>query len=162
LTRSTGAYLTTYSLVLSGGYTTTQSVYMSKGPSSPITPSYASIYIKAAQTNSNGGIFRTVSDTGYFGLYCEFMSDGKMYTFNSSGASVLVGSYSADEWYRLEFKNINWSAHTYDLWVNGAMSLTGTTFRSISSNNCSSILLCNYDNTGAGTYTFYFDEIMMK
>ncbi|HHG84518.1 MAG TPA: T9SS type A sorting domain-containing protein, partial [Bacteroidetes bacterium] len=58
-------------------------------------------------------------------------------------------------WYHLEFKNIDFVAKTYDIWLDGTLVRAGHAFRSQSSTNISTMFLYNFSGSG----TAYYDDI---
>lgn len=54
-------------------------------------------------------------------------------------------------WYHIELRNINWSAHTFDIYINNSLQATAFPFRSNTQNNISRVHLYNY-NSGAAAW----------
>lgn len=61
---------------------------------------------------------------------------------------------SPNQWYHIEMRNINFSTHTFDVYINNNLVQTGFPFRSSTQNNLSTVHLYNYSN-GTG----YWDNI---
>lgn len=69
--------------------------------------------------------------------------------FVSSVTHVFNGSIGT--WYHIELRNINWSAHTFDLYVNNVLQYTSFPFRSSTQNDVSRVHLYNFTN-GTGVW----------
>lgn len=107
--------------------------------SSSSTTSDTYFVIGDASTSSNQGI-----------AFVYFASSGKIrYYANSS--NVVEINYTANTWYHLEMRNINYVAKTYDVWVNGSLVQSNFPFRSSSSTNISTVYLYNFSNA-TGSY----------
>ncbi|PCH93232.1 MAG: hypothetical protein COB85_07400, partial [Bacteroidetes bacterium] len=91
------------------------------------TPDRISWYMKSSTTSSYGG-FVVIGDnpTG--------ATNGIIYMFqNTSGAYYLntrtIGSYAANQWYYVELRNINFTAKTYDIYIDGVLLAGNEPFR---------------------------------
>jgi hypothetical protein len=61
------------------------------------------------------------------------------------------------QWYKIELKNINYTAQTSDIWINNVLFTTGFPFRSNGLNNVSRVHLYNLSAVG----TSIWDDIMI-
>jgi large repetitive protein len=151
----TGANGSSYCMNLYGGYGNLNVYAYTEVSSAGITPTSVSYYMKTGSTGHECGVVRLYSSDGYDSLMCYF---GTTYlTLYTSGA-VNIQTYTADTWYHIEFRNINWTAHTFDFYVNDSLKTSGAGFVSTSSNDAMNFEILNFT-----TYSdFYIDEIVMK
>ena len=152
---TSGADSTAFALSYTGGLSDGYWTQMSVG----IRPSYISFWAKvSANTAANTGEF-VCGDSSYYNLWSirfYFYSDGKMYVQDYT--DVLRGgvSYSANTWYHVELKNINWTTYTYDFYVNGVASYTGVTMYADAPVDIATVDLFNESSVQA-----MWDEIVM-
>ncbi|MEI8158186.1 MAG: hypothetical protein WCH60_15075 [Burkholderiales bacterium] len=122
------------------------------------TPTYIGFYAKTASTAAIAGYF-FVGDANIrsnFGVMnFVFTRTGEMLV-SDGWSNYSGGSYTANTWYHIEFKNIDWTARKYDFYVNGVRKQSGIGFRTSSSTAITQIQLGNYDNAQSG-----FDEIQI-
>lgn len=121
-------------------------------------PKYISFRIKSASTFVNGGHF-SIGKNYTSGLDIEvirFNCNASGMGIDNSASQQYRVPYSADEWYFIEFKNIDFATRTYDYYVNGQLAHPNISFKS-TTNNINQIRLYNYDNT-----TTNFDNIMVN
>lgn len=159
---SSSAAAGTYSLTLQGGRGNGVDVYgqHKDGVSHAIdssTPSYISFYAKTASTNLSSGYFiigdSTLSSVAYDGaIEFKFSNTGELGVYDTAFRSG--GSYSADTWYFIEFRNINWTTKTFDFYVNGTLKRSAVEFRNKNVTALTQLHLYNYDNAQV-----WFDEI---
>ncbi len=62
----------------------------------------------------------------------------------------------ANQWYHIEMRNINWGAHTFDIYIDNVLHYTSFPFRSATQNDVSNIHLYNFGN-GTGIW----DEVII-
>lgn len=53
---------------------------------------------------------------------------------------------NTNQWYHIELRNINWSAHTFDIYIDNGLEYASFPFRSPSQNDISRIHLYNFNN----------------
>jgi|GEM_PF-2524257 len=81
--------------------------------------------------------------------FCYWQGSGGNIRFVSS--SNFDYPCTPDQWYHIEMRNINFAAHTFDIYINGNLQQTGFPFRSNTQNDLSVIHLYNYNN-GTGIW----------
>jgi len=75
-------------------------------------------------------------------------------TFTTAGASSPThGAMAANTWYLVDFRNINWTTFTYNVYIGGVLKATGNSFRA----NDTDITWFDLYNFNAGTS--WFDDI---
>jgi hypothetical protein len=155
-----GANGTTGSYRLDGGYlnSISESVYtyawLDSVSHSAFQPNCVEVYVRAASTIEEGAEIRGVGDGS--SIWAYFSNDGYIHLWGGDG-DTSVQSYSTNTWYRLQFKNINWTAKTYDFYVDGFLQVSGKPFDNPLASSMAQIWLWN-DETGSN---FYFDEFFV-
>jgi len=86
--------------------------------------------------------------------FAFFLNEGIITVQNSAETLLNGGNYLSNTWYHIEFRNINWSAKTFDLYVDNVSVLTGVTFRNTDATSVGKIWLYNFDDS-----TAFWDEI---
>lgn len=77
-----------------------------------------------------------------------------------TGSSISTGiSMTADTWQLFEFNNFNWSAGTYDIWLNGTKITTGATMENSSA--YSGVFAITHADTTAANDAWY-DNIIVR
>ena len=69
----------------------------------------------------------------------------------------VLSLYNADTWYKIELKNIDYTNHTYDVYVDDAPAITGQTIN----NNADAFGAIALYNIDAGSQ-FYYDDILIQ
>lgn len=118
------------------------------------SPKYISLYTRV-DTNNSGNYFILSNDHNYSNRTIYFWFDGTYLVFNDTQYyTCTLGT-----WYHIEFRNINWTTHTYDLYINGSEFALNKSFHAMPSNvdgfNCMDI----YGSTNFTTW--YIDDINM-
>lgn len=62
-------------------------------------------------------------------------------------SSTFIYNCSPGFWYHIEMKNINYTAHTFDIWINGVLMQTAFPFRNSTQNDVSNIHLYNFNSS---------------
>jgi hypothetical protein len=130
---------------------------------------------KSGTTASNDGLYRTFSALQpgsisfwiypYYYPYTVFYSSdttaAPLVTFYFSSTTLYMSAVTStsaavtpNTWHRVELRNINWTARTFDYWLDGTQRTTGTAFLG----SGTSILRMDMYDYYAG-YTNYWDEI---
>lgn len=150
VTTAQAANSTAHSLIQTGGSTHQQGLYRTL-PN--LKPTYVSWWVMPTTTTSYPGYFILTSggSMSNYLFYAYFQSSGTITTSNST-----TTPYVANTWYHFEMRNINWSAHTFDWYINGALIYPGHTF----SGSYSSIGRIDLYNFNSGTA--YWDEITFQ
>lgn len=148
-----------------------QSVYIYDGSAlgfihydlaSAITHDYFSIWVRTGAT-TNYVYINSQAETGNYGTgnnawHLGFQNDGKLKYFDGSWKDT-GATYSANTWHHIELKNVDFTAHTYDIWFDGTEYTTDTPFRV---NTVDSIQSIQLGVSGVGTTdNAFFDDIRM-
>jgi hypothetical protein len=93
-------------------------------------PTYMSWWMRTnTTTGANGyviiGDANTPSDNGV--LFCYFNATSSLRFFNTTGYNHPI---TANTWYHVECRNMNWTSRTMDIYVNNVLILTAWAFRS--------------------------------
>ena len=141
---------------LDGGYlqSLSEGVFAYRALGQSYQPSYLQIYVKSSSTLEEGGEIVGVGNAASFWIY--FSNNGNLYLYGSGG-SVNIGGYSSNSWYRLQLKNIDWTAKTYDFYINGVLKMDNMPFANNTATGLSELQLWN-DEPGCD---FFFDEFFM-
>lgn len=142
-----------YSLNLAGS----SSFY--QGPTAPFTssqPTYVSWRIKTNNTAVANGYFvlgdaNINSDNGILFAYCN--SGSSLRFFGTTGYNHPM---TANTWYHVEAKNINWTNRNMDIYVNGVLILPGWPFRSPTATSMDRLCIFNLNSA-----TSSFDNIII-
>ena len=138
------------------------------------TPDYISFYTKSPDISntSQGHNYFVLGSTTWNASIFFFMTTPNNSSLPTMGAALdnsfpgagQIGSdyilgveYTPNQWYHIEFKNINYNNYTYDFYVDGQLKFTSVPFRSNFS-SIGGIHLYHFTNNRTG----YYDEIIMK
>jgi hypothetical protein len=117
--------------------------------STPVTE--AGFWIRAASNGANiTVVFREASTTV---LTMGLTSSG----YFSVAGTPTATPYAADQWYHVEIRNIDWSAHTFDVYVGG--SLVGQGAMEVTTATGLDQIRVQVIPTATGSATVYFDEV---
>ena len=84
-------------------------------------------FLGTGDTNHHSGLaFRLISDEG--DIASINYHDGELRWYVGGTVHETIMAADADTWYRIELRNIDWSAHTYDIWVDGVEQYVGAAF----------------------------------
>ena len=156
VTSSTAADGSTYSLYITGACSTHYGgLYRLFSPT--LQPTRISYWARSSSTSTSDTYFvvhgsSTTGTTNQM-AFIYFRSGGYI---TAADSATDFYSYSANVWYHIEMRNINWTAHTFDLYVNGVLDTASAPFRA----NISAIGridLYNFDSA-----TGYWDEILFE
>lgn len=96
----------------------------------PGQPTYMSWWMKTNTTSAANG-YVVVGDanigTDNGVVFCYFNASSQLRFFNSTGYNHPI---TANTWYHVECRNMNWTARTTDIYVNNVLILTAWAFRS--------------------------------
>ncbi|PCJ79766.1 MAG: hypothetical protein COA57_15385, partial [Flavobacteriales bacterium] len=118
------------------------------------TPDYASFKIKNTSTTEYGSfvvIGNNPTGVTTNTLIYLFMSTSGQFYINTT----YYGTYSANQWYQIELQNIDWTAKTYDLYLDGVLLVASLSFRDVSLTSVNEVHLYKWTSTS----TAYFDDI---
>ncbi|MCB9231042.1 MAG: T9SS type A sorting domain-containing protein [Bacteroidia bacterium] len=121
------------------------------------TPSDISFYVRTSNLSAHNAYFviGDASISSNNGTIFIYVQSGVGLRFYSSPSLDYIYSISANTWYHVELKNINFSTFTYDIWVNGSLQYTGMSFRNNTA-NINQVQMFNLSNATAG-----YDEIII-
>ncbi|PCH96959.1 MAG: hypothetical protein COB85_03075, partial [Bacteroidetes bacterium] len=121
----------------------------------PDTPDYISVYMQPSQNVTYNGYF-SVGDANITSNYGIIF----LYTYNGNHRLYASGSVDANtpyvvgQWYHFEFVNINYTARTFDYYVDGVLIYPSFPFRSQTSVDISEVHLYNVNN-----YISRYDDV---
>ena len=85
-----------------------------------------------------------------------YLTGGHLYT--NDGTAHDLGTQSTGQWYLIELRNFNFTAHTFDVYRNGLSLVAGAAMASGSSNT--NKLYCgNWNSTG---YDIWYDNLRVR
>jgi hypothetical protein len=121
-----------------------------------INPTVNNIKIKMRRENMVGSssTYAWFRDSTTEMGYIQFNSAGALWFVQSSNNRVLASSYTLEQWYEIELKNIDFSTHTFDVWLDGVEKFTDLTFTN-NINQISNIRIATF----YATTTSYVDYI---
>jgi hypothetical protein len=120
-------------------------------------PGYMSWWMRTNTTSAANGYVvigdgNIASDNGV--LFCYFNATSSLRFFNTAGYNHPI---TANTWYFVECRNVNWTSRTMDIYVNNVLILTGWGFRSPSATSIDrihlhslSVATAEYDNFTIG------------
>jgi hypothetical protein len=120
---------------------------------SDITPSYVRFYVRAGQTDKDGGYVSFWGPDPWPGVvWFHFQDNGVMYANNQ-----FLGAYTANTWYKIEFRNINFTTDTYDVYVDDVLAIDDRAMNG-AVDAFGAVAIYNID---AGSQ-FYYDDILIQ
>jgi hypothetical protein len=151
VTNATAAAGTTFSLVQTSSGTASHQTGLYHTFTN-IQPTHIGWWVMATQTSVPSGYF--ILTSGSTSSYWGYVY------FNGSSMIRLSGvtetaSYTANTWYHMEYRNINWTTRTFDFYVNDAPIYTNQPFYSTTLTYIDRLDLYNF-----GATTAYWDEIV--
>ena len=92
-------------------------------------PKNISFWVRSSSTTTNNGYF-VLTDSTYGASVIWFFArgSGKFYV-NSDVDGDETFSYEANVWYKVEFRDLDWTAKNFDYYVNGALVKVNIPFR---------------------------------
>lgn len=106
-------------------------------------PGYVSFWVQTSSTTASSGYF-VLRDGSNDVIWFSAKSDGKFYANGDVGGDETV-PYGANNWYRIEFKDINWWTKNFDYYVNGVLVKANIPFRNAASvNEVTQLYLYNF------------------
>jgi len=164
-----GAY--TYTVINAGSANGTKNLYMSGGSTgwldgishsvTPSQPSYISFKIKSALGNlgeSNDVLIGQTSDISSTGPLSYLWIDNNNKTVNmyTGWSGTLTVPLKFNKWHKIEYRNINFTTHKFDFYIDGNLLQSNITFQNQNINSIDIIHLYSYN-----TNNCYFDEIVV-
>ncbi len=125
----------------------------------PTSPSAISYYIKTNNTSTTGAATIIIGDSstysgGNSGMYFVNYFNGNLRVI---GSSIYMHPASNNTWYLLEYKNIDWTTQSSDLYINGQLIFSNFGFRNYFSDICKIILSNGTFNSSGSTYSAWDD-----
>ncbi len=124
----------------------------------PVASTYIGWWAKTSSNNNNCSYF-VVGDASVSSnngiVFSYFTNLGTLRFYNNTQNFEIATT--ANTWYHVELLNVNYTTHTYDLYINGVLMQSNYPFRSLTSSNVSQIHLYNFDPGSNG----YYDEIIV-
>lgn len=133
-----------YRLEGTGGSSThLQGLYASFTPS---TPNYISWYVNPT-SGTGASSYVVLGNSSVTATNCiafAYWQGGTNYRFVSS--STYQFPCSPNQWYHIELKNVNFTSHTFDIWIDGVLRQASFPFRNATQNDISRVHLYNFNN----------------
>jgi hypothetical protein len=122
-----------------------------------IQPGYISFYIRSGSATTHDAYFVLRNNMGDEVIFFFARGEGFLYV-NADVGGDNTYSYTAETWYHIEFKNIDFVSKTFDYYVNDSLIKAGIPFRNASaSENFDRLELYNFTEGSQA----WWDEIMI-
>lgn len=120
-------------------------------------PTEVSYYVKYNNTTDRYGYmaFSDGNTSSANHLYYAQVYSNQLRVYTGSGTYYYP--LNVAQWNLVELKNINWTTHTYDLYINNTLAGAARSFSSPNCNQLSKAMIFN-----DGTYNFYYDAVRVK
>ncbi len=152
--QTTTVYAGTYSLRLTGGMNGQKNGITRNMGAGGITPTYISYYARSSSTTKDEANFKFFDATDtQMPVALFYGTDGNIHVYGASQTYA----YTANTWYQVELRNIDWTAQTYDIYVDGTIVKVNDTFNAVSP-TLGNLYLTNWSSTGDAWY----DNIEMR
>jgi hypothetical protein len=127
---------------------------------SSVKPTYISYYMKLERDDAYWvGYFAFKNSTSDGSLGGVLATNGSVTAFNSS----IDKTIAVDEWVRVELRNIDWTARTYDVYVNCERAGEDVVFADDTGDDLDRIDFFNNQQGGTGApFVAWFDELVFK
>lgn len=139
-----------YCLSMVGGSSTSHGVRRTFNPSQI---DYFSIKLRSTATSGNSNYCYVGNNNNNYALVRIYYQSGNNYRV---AGSTSYHHTTANNWTHFEFKRINYQTHTFDLFIDGVLVVSGMGFGS-PTNSISEVSLFN----GSSPYVSYFDDIQI-
>ena len=115
-------------------------------------------WVRVPSLSYNAGYtaLRATASTATY-IMQHYFSSGGLITL-SSGSAAVTQAYAINTWYHFELRNINWTNHTFDYYVDGALRGVALSFFDATAASITRIDL--YDSSASSTA--YWDEIVFQ
>lgn len=118
-------------------------------------PKYMSFYVRPDSPTLASGYFVVTDHLGYELIFFYASETGRLYVNGDVGGNKSY-SYTADTWYHIEFRNIDWVGKKFDYYVDGALLQAGVPFRNASrASDAARLYLYNFSSNAHA----YWDDI---
>lgn len=139
----------TYRLEGTGGFSTHLTGYSTTVTATQPTEISWDVYLEPGGINKNYFVAGDASVTANNCIVFCYWYNGASLNFVSN--TTYVYPVVASTWYHVQLKNINWTNHTFDIWIDNVLRQSTFAFRSASQNSLSKIHLYNFGN-GVGVW----------
>ncbi|HLF14685.1 MAG TPA: choice-of-anchor D domain-containing protein [Bacteroidota bacterium] len=113
-------------------------------------PEHVGFYVRASENNSASCYFVLVGDLSNTEVIWFFAHPAGYFYVNGDVGGDESHSYNANQWYKIEFRNIDWVLKQFDYHVDGDLVKAAIPFRNaFSVNQFSRLYLYNYYSTNA-------------
>jgi hypothetical protein len=100
-----------------------------------LQPSKISVWIKSGSARGSDAYFvvrgdDTVTPPEVIAMiyFRAESSGGGLYIPHDAGGTLALSRYAADTWYLVEMRNIDWTAKTYEIWVDNVLRSASVPF----------------------------------
>ncbi len=128
----------------------------------PVTPDYFSLmfYAEGDTTHWSGEAVRLASDDASgSNIVAQISLHDGLLRYTSGSTYTTIMEASTDTWYLIELKDFDWSAKTFDIWIDGVEKATGVAFLQ-AANNLYMIQAYACPWSGTPYYEMYLDDIL--
>lgn len=118
------------------------------------TPTKISYYVKATSLASANSYFVVggVNTTTATSIIFAYMNSSSNLRFYSNGSNQYNHPIVLNQWYFVEFRNIDFTAKTFDIYVDNVLLQSGFAFRDPTATSVSEVHLYNLNANVIGTY----------
>ncbi len=154
---SPGADGSSYCLTLDGGHSIRYDGVTRHLPD--LTPSLIRFWVRSSETTNDAGQFVVGNENDPAALAYFFLENiGKVTLTDHIGGDWGNFVYAANTWVLVEFRNIDWSNHNFDLYINGNLDDSNVPFRDQSASHVNQLSLFNYHSAAVA----WWDEIVWE
>src|SRR5262245_53470233 len=107
-------------------------------------------------TNAHSGYFVLSSGSTSSYIVWVYFQQTTGLLRNSQASTAVETPYTINTWYHMEMRNINWTTHTYDWYVNGSLLGAGVAFYTAMND------ITRLDLFNGTSSTAYWDEITFQ
>jgi hypothetical protein len=147
-----GANGTMYALSMTKNLSGTVPDGLSYSFTTPVQPKSVSYWTKTSYTGSGMGYTRLVNGTDV--VFYSYFTSSYLYLIYGGTTNYSTVAATATTWYHVELRNIDWTARTFDLYVNGVSVAPARPFSGTSTSVGRVELF-----SSTISYTAYWDEI---
>jgi hypothetical protein len=125
-----------------------------------LRPKRVSWWVMAASSTAASGGFSlsaSAAGTSDWIAFSYFKEDGTLMLVYETPASSVAIPYTANVWYHIELRNLDWTAKRFDYYVNGTLIRTAAPFRVLSGTAIRRLDLFNMTSA-----TVYWDQITFE
>ena len=113
-------------------------------------PEYVGFFVRTGSTSLASGYFRLDGDTLGLSVIWFFAYPNGMFYVNADVGGDFTFAYNSNQWYHVEFRNIDWVNKIFDYYVNNQLIKADIPFRNATTaNQFGRLYLYNYDQSDA-------------